>query len=111
MDKYKAEKPPPCENLESIAKHLSEQPEKLNLEFWKEYFYWVWRIALFIISLNLLTNYSQIRKEGLIGAYDHIAPVTWALIVLLALLGPAIFVGWSLLWARGQDFWEQIRRR
>ena len=109
MSEYKANKPPPNEDLQSIAEHLAEQPEKLDRDFLSEYLYWSWRCLLFVLAMVLLASISS--GDPPIQYLDRISGIKWAVLIFTPLLiGPLVFVGWSYLWMWGQDLLERFRR-
>ena len=109
MNDHKATKPAPSEDLESIAEVLSEQPEKLDRDFWREYLYWSWRCLLFVLATVLLASISS--GEPPIQYLGRISGTKWAVLVFAPLLiGPLAFVGWSYIWMWGQDLVERLRR-
>lgn len=110
MSEYKASKQEPSENLESVAKFLSEQPEKVDRDFLKEYFYWSWRCLLFVLFTVFLTSMDFNKSPT--QWFDNISATMWAVFILVPLLvGPLIFMGWSYAWMWGQDLIEKIYRR
>jgi hypothetical protein len=110
MSEYKASKQEPSENLESVAEFLSEQPEKVDRDFLKEYFYWSWRCLLFVLFMVFLTSMDFNKPPT--QWFDNISATMWAVLILVPLLvGPLIFTGWSYVWMWGQDLVEKIYRR
>ncbi len=107
MSDLKTDKPPASEDLRSIAEHLSKQPEQLDFDFRKEYFYWAWRSILFVLFITVATNLDFHRDRIL--SLDHISNFEWGLLMFIGLLGPAIFAGWSLIRAWAQDRIERLR--
>lgn len=90
------------DSLREVAENLSKQPEKLDRDFWKEYFYWSWRCLLFVLFIVVATNFSF--REGIVDSFDHISATKWTVLVIAPLLfGPLVFIGWSYLWMWGQD--------
>jgi len=110
MSEYKASKQEPSENLESVAEFLSEQPEKVDRDFLKEYFYWSRRCLLFVLFMVFLTSMDFNKPPT--QWFDNISATMWAVLILVPLLvGPLIFTGWSYVWMWGQDLIEKIHRR
>ena len=108
MSEYKASKQEPSENLESIAEFLSDQPEKVDRDFLKEYFYWSWRCLLFVLFIVFLTSVDFSKPPT--QWFDNISATMWAVLILVPLLvGPLIFTGWSYVWMWGQDLIVKIR--
>ena len=96
------------DTLRDVAEHLSKQPEKYDLDFWKEYVYWSWRCLLFVLAIIILTNFDA--REGIVGSFAHVSATKWAGMIFVPLLfGPLFFIGWSYLWMWGQDLLERIR--
>ncbi len=110
MSEYKASKQEPIENLERAAKFLSEQPEKVDRDFLKEYFYWSWRCLLFVLFMVFLTSMDFNKPPT--QWFDNVSATAWAVLILVPLLvGPLIFTGWSYVWMWGQDLIEKNYRR
>ena len=81
--------------------------EKRDFDFWKEYFYWAWRSVLFVLFIVIATNL-DFRGDQILS-FDHVSRIEWAVVLLLGLLSPAIFVGWSLFWAWWQHLFGRLR--
>ncbi len=110
MNDYKASKPEPNRDFDSVAEYLSDQPEKLDKGFWKEYIYWSWRCLTFVLFMVFVT--SMDFNESPIRWFDDISVTMWAVLILTPLLvGPLVFTGWSYVWMWGQDFFERIRQK
>ena len=109
MSEYKASKQEPGDNLESVAEFLSEQPEKVDRDYLKEYFYWSWRCLLFVLLMVFLTSMDFNKPPT--QWFDNISVTMWGVFILVPLLvGPLIFTGWSYVWMWGQDLIEKINR-
>jgi hypothetical protein len=109
MDDYRASKEQPSESFQSIAEHLSEQPEPLDRSFLSEYFYWSWRCLLFVLFLVVCISLAS--GDPPIQYLGRISGRMWAVLILAPLMiGPLVFVGWSYLWMWGQDALERLRK-
>lgn len=95
-------------HFRKVAEHLSTQPEKFDKDFWKGYFQWAWRGVFFAVLLAFAANYNY--RKGILGSIEHISALQWAFVLVLGLLAPALFVGWSYLWMWGQDLIGRFRR-
>ena len=109
MSNYKANKPKPSEDLESIAEHLAGQPEKLDRGLLGEYAYWSWRCLLWTLGLVLLLSIAS--GDPPVQYLMKISAPKWAIFILTPLLiGPLVFIGWSYIWMWGQDLLERLRQ-
>ena len=92
-------------SFREVAEEISRQPEKLDRDLLKEYFYWSWRCVMFVLFIVVVTNLNF--REGIVASFEHISATKWAVLIVGPLLfGPLIFIGWSYLW-----MWVQRRFR
>jgi len=97
-------------DYDEVAESVSMKSELRDPSFWKEYFYWSWLCLLFVLFIVVATNFDY--REGIVGSFEHISATKWAVLVIAPLLfGPLVFVGWSYLWAWGQDLLERKRQQ
>ena len=73
MTEYKANKPAPSEDLQRIAEHLAEQPEKIDRDFLGEYLYWSWRCLLYVLAMVLLLSISSAGRIFGCGAKTYLS--------------------------------------
>lgn len=85
-----------------VAEEISKQPEKLDRDILKEYFYWSWRCVFFVLLITVAGNLNF--HEGVAASFEHISATKWAVLIGGAFVfGPLIIIAWSYLWAWVHD--------
>jgi hypothetical protein len=90
-----------------LADRLVYQREVLHWGPVRIYAYWAWRCVLFALFIVAAVNL-DFRAEQILSL-EHISILEWATVLLVGLLGPAIFVGWSFIWAKWKGLLERHR--